>query len=114
MQRSLTKRGQKGKGLRPVGKRSGRARSALLNRQQERHLEQHAIFTIPNRREGYTTDDNARALTLAVLLEPLERDLPMSEQALWLAIAVYRDHDSRYRSDVDKANLSEAIAASRM
>ena len=35
---------------------------------------QHAIFTIPNRGEGYTTDDNARALILAVLLEPLERD----------------------------------------
>jgi glycosyltransferase involved in cell wall biosynthesis len=29
---------------------------------------QHAIFTIPNRREGYTTDDNARALIFAVLL----------------------------------------------
>src|ERR1700678_4425838 len=27
---------------------------------------QHAIFTIPNRSEGYTTDDNARALILAV------------------------------------------------
>src|ERR1700757_3171897 len=35
---------------------------------------QHAIFTIPNRGEGYTTDDNARALTLAALLEPLEKD----------------------------------------
>jgi len=32
---------------------------------------QHSIFTIPNRREGYTTDDNARALILAVLLEQL-------------------------------------------
>jgi glycosyltransferase involved in cell wall biosynthesis len=32
---------------------------------------QHSIFTIPNRREGYTTDDNARALMLAVLLEQL-------------------------------------------
>jgi glycosyltransferase involved in cell wall biosynthesis len=31
-------------------------------------LLQHSIFTIPNRREGYTTDDNARALILAVLL----------------------------------------------
>ena len=30
---------------------------------------QHAIFTIPNRREGYTTDDNARALILSLLLE---------------------------------------------
>ena len=34
---------------------------------------QHSIFTIPNRKEGYTTDDNARALILAVLLEPLAR-----------------------------------------
>ncbi|HLW84437.1 MAG TPA: glycosyltransferase family 4 protein [Candidatus Sulfotelmatobacter sp.] len=33
---------------------------------------QHSIFTIPNRREGYTTDDNARALILAVLLGQLD------------------------------------------
>ena len=33
---------------------------------------QHAIFTIPNRAEGYTTDDNARALIFTVLLEQLE------------------------------------------
>ncbi len=30
---------------------------------------QHAIFSIPNYDEGYTTDDNARALLLAVMLE---------------------------------------------
>jgi glycosyltransferase involved in cell wall biosynthesis len=35
---------------------------------------QHSIFTIPNRKEGYTTDDNARALILAVLLEQLADD----------------------------------------
>jgi glycosyltransferase involved in cell wall biosynthesis len=35
---------------------------------------QHAIFMIPNRREGYTTDDNARALILAVLLEQWDQD----------------------------------------
>lgn len=39
---------------------------------------QHAIFTIPNRREGYTTDDNARALILAVLLEG--RDVTQGEK----------------------------------
>ena len=33
---------------------------------------QHAIFTIPNRAEGYTTDDNARALIFAVLLAQLD------------------------------------------
>jgi glycosyltransferase involved in cell wall biosynthesis len=32
---------------------------------------QHAIFTIQNRKEGYATDDNARALILAVQLEQL-------------------------------------------
>ncbi len=34
---------------------------------------QHSIFTVPNRREGYTTDDNARALIFAVLLEQMEK-----------------------------------------
>jgi glycosyltransferase involved in cell wall biosynthesis len=34
---------------------------------------QHSIFTIPNRKEGYTTDDNARALVFTVLLEQLVR-----------------------------------------
>jgi glycosyltransferase involved in cell wall biosynthesis len=33
---------------------------------------QHAIFTIPNRGEGHTTDDNARALIFAVMLEGLD------------------------------------------
>jgi glycosyltransferase involved in cell wall biosynthesis len=35
---------------------------------------QHAIFTIPNRAEGYTTDDNARALIFTVLLAQLGVD----------------------------------------
>src|ERR1700681_4586448 len=35
---------------------------------------QHAIFTIPNRAEGYTTDDNARALIFTVLLAHLGVD----------------------------------------
>jgi glycosyltransferase involved in cell wall biosynthesis len=35
---------------------------------------QHAIFTIPNRAEGHTTDDNARALIFTVLLAQLCKD----------------------------------------
>jgi hypothetical protein len=35
---------------------------------------QHSIFTIPNRREGYATDDNARALIFAVLLGQMEQN----------------------------------------
>jgi glycosyltransferase involved in cell wall biosynthesis len=34
---------------------------------------QHAIFTIPNYAEGYTTDDNARALIFTVQLEQLRK-----------------------------------------
>jgi glycosyltransferase involved in cell wall biosynthesis len=30
---------------------------------------EHAVFTVPNYPEGYTTDDNARALIVAILLE---------------------------------------------
>jgi glycosyltransferase involved in cell wall biosynthesis len=37
-------------------------------------MQQHAIFTIPNRAEGYTTDDNARALIFSVLLDELNVD----------------------------------------
>jgi glycosyltransferase involved in cell wall biosynthesis len=32
---------------------------------------QHAIFSLPNYNEGYTTDDNARALMVGILLEQL-------------------------------------------
>src|SRR4030088_82357 len=35
---------------------------------------QHSIFTIPNRGEGYTTDDNARALIFTVLLAQLGKE----------------------------------------
>ena len=35
-------------------------------------LFQHAVFAVPNYDEGYTTDDNARGLILAVMLEEIE------------------------------------------
>src|SRR5579863_594572 len=41
---------------------------------------QHAIFTIPNYAEGYTTDDNARALVFAVLLEQMGKEQLGKEQ----------------------------------
>jgi glycosyltransferase involved in cell wall biosynthesis len=64
---------------------SARATPKLLNQLPELKLThvnaltddtgmlQHAIFTIPNRAEGYTTDDNARALILIVLMEQRQR-----------------------------------------
>ena len=62
---------------------SARANPQVLNRVPRLRLDhvnaltddtgilQHAIFTIPNRGEGYTTDDNARALIFAVQLDEL-------------------------------------------
>ena len=35
---------------------------------------QHAIFSVPNTREGYTTDDNARALIVSTLLDESATD----------------------------------------
>jgi glycosyltransferase involved in cell wall biosynthesis len=53
---------------------------------------EHAVFVIPNYPEGYTTDDNARALIVAILLEefglgaPAPTDLASRYLAfLWLA-----------------------------
>lgn len=42
---------------------------------------QHAVFTVPNYCEGYTTDDNARALTVSIFLE----ELSLNGDALALA-----------------------------
>jgi glycosyltransferase involved in cell wall biosynthesis len=37
---------------------------------------EHAVFVVPNYPEGYSTDDNARALIVAILLEELGRGSP--------------------------------------
>jgi glycosyltransferase involved in cell wall biosynthesis len=60
---------------------------------------EHAVFVVPNYPEGYTTDDNARALIVAILLEQLgvaappgSADLASRYLAfLWLAF----DHSTR-------------------
>ena len=43
---------------------------------------QHATFAVPNYAEGYTTDDNARALVLSVLIEQLEQREPLGTNNL--------------------------------
>jgi glycosyltransferase involved in cell wall biosynthesis len=60
---------------------------------------QHAIFTIPNRAEGYTTDDNARALIFTVLLAQLG---PEKDQ-LGRADSVTPDFSYRYLSFLEHA-----------
>lgn len=43
---------------------------------------QHAVFTVPDLTQGHTTDDNARALILAALLEELEDDASQAAEEL--------------------------------
>jgi glycosyltransferase involved in cell wall biosynthesis len=43
---------------------------------------QHATFAVPNYAEGYTTDDNARALVLTILLEQLGQTEPLANDNL--------------------------------
>lgn len=52
---------------------------------------QHASFTAPNLAEGYCTDDNARALILAVLLGQLEES-PQRVRALAATYAAFLEH----------------------
>ena len=53
----------------------------LLGLTDSTGLLQHATYEIPARGEGYCTDDNARALTLMVLLEDLGLDSPRTARA---------------------------------
>src|SRR5919106_1366570 len=50
---------------------------------------QHAIFTVPNYREGYTIDDNARALTVSTLLEELGSEKTSELASRYLAFVWY-------------------------
>ena len=52
---------------------------------------QHASFTAPNLAEGYCTDDNARALILAVLLSQLE-ETPKRVRAFATTYAAFLEH----------------------
>jgi len=60
---------------------------------------QHAIFTIPNRGEGHTTDDNARALIFTVMLDSLANVKDEQERAS-LAVANF---SARYLSFLEHA-----------
>ncbi len=61
---------------------------------------QHALFDIPNFQEGYTTDDNARALILCVLLENADAQLQKKAHKLgghYMAFLNYAYSESKGR-----------------
>ncbi|MGO8758644.1 MAG: glycosyltransferase family 4 protein [Terracidiphilus sp.] len=65
---------------------------------------QHAIFSVPNTREGYTTDDNARALIVSTLLnenvefEPGEDHLNLSRRYLAFLWLAFHSDTGRFRN----------------
>ncbi|HET9587561.1 MAG TPA: glycosyltransferase family 4 protein [Anaerolineales bacterium] len=64
---------------------------------------QHAVFTIPNYHEGYTTDDNARALIVSVFLEELGNKEATDLATRYLAFTWYafNTETRRFRNFMD-------------
>jgi glycosyltransferase involved in cell wall biosynthesis len=64
---------------------------------------QHALFTVPNYREGYATDDNARALMVGALLEELGHPEALQLASRYLAFVWYafNSETKRFRNFMD-------------
>ena len=79
--------------VKPLDKRPGELpplKTDHLHRMtDETGILQHAIFTIPNYLEGYTTDDNARALMVSALLEALGNEEAPELASRYLAFIWY-------------------------
>ena len=90
-----------------LDKRSGELPPLKLNHLRhmtdETGMLQHAIFTVPNYREGYTTDDNARALMVSALLEALGNGQALELASRYLAFIWYafNTETGRFRNFMD-------------
>lgn len=75
----------------------------LRHMTDETGMLQHAIFTVPNYREGYTTDDNARALMVSALLEALGNSEALELASRYLAFIWYafNTETGRFRNFMD-------------
>ena len=72
---------------------------------------QHALFTLPNYREGYTIDDNARALMVSVLADELGHSEGSEIVSRYLAFICYafNGETKRFRNFMDyRRNWLEA------
>jgi glycosyltransferase involved in cell wall biosynthesis len=72
----------------------------LSNMTDDTGILQHAIFSLPNCNEGYTTDDNARALIVATLLEasrPSE-SIGLSKRYLAFLWLAFHEKGGRFRN----------------
>jgi glycosyltransferase involved in cell wall biosynthesis len=75
----------------------------LSNMTDDTGILQHAIFSVPNNLEGYTTDDNARALVVATLLSASALSgshdhAKMSQRYLSFLLLAFSDKTGRFRN----------------
>lgn len=75
----------------------------LRNMTDETGMFQHALFTVPNYSHGYTTDDNARALLVSILLDELGSDESLGLASRYLAFLgfAFNDQTKRFRNFMD-------------
>jgi hypothetical protein len=75
----------------------------LFNMSDQTGILQHALFTIPNYDEGYTTDDNARALIVSMYLDELGNPYGARMANRYLAFLgyAYDSETHRFRNFMD-------------
>jgi glycosyltransferase involved in cell wall biosynthesis len=93
--------------VKPLDKRPGELPPLKLDHLRhmtdETGILQHAVFTIPNYSEGYTTDDNARALMVSALLEALgyEESSELASRYLAFIFFAFNTETGRFRNFMD-------------
>jgi glycosyltransferase involved in cell wall biosynthesis len=93
--------------VKPLDKRPGELPPLKLDHlhhmTDETGIMQHAVFTIPNYGEGYTIDDNARALMVSALLEALGNEAALELGSRYLAFIWYafNTETKRFRNFMD-------------
>lgn len=84
----------------------------LFSLTDDNALLQHATFSVPARKEGYTVDDNARALVLAVKAETLSADRKLLDlqRKLVSFLLLMQAEDGRFHNlmDFSKRILDDA------
>ena len=75
----------------------------LRHMTDETGMLQHSVFTVPNYHEGYTTDDNARALMVSALLEEAGSGVAFDLASRYLAFVWYafNTETGRFRNVMD-------------
>ncbi|MGH7828028.1 MAG: glycosyltransferase family 4 protein [Candidatus Binatia bacterium] len=93
--------------VKPLDKRPGELPPLKLDHlhrmSDDTGMFQHAIFTVPNYAEGYTIDDNARALMVSALLEELGNPEAFELTSRYLAFVCYafNTETRRFRNFMD-------------